>query len=188
MQVHLAPEQIPYTGAELRSHWILRTFGVPGDAIVAFLGPCEVDPAAMVDLEDVLVGAAIRARLMLHFVVESFDSGLESAVLVQRLLVALAAEALARRGAQAGPGGLRRAGDDLFIGERKLSVSIATVSPVSTLIHLGINVNPEGAPVPAVGLEELGVEPTGFARELMAALVQELDGVRAARCKVRAVP
>ena len=40
-----------------------------------------------------------------------------------------------------------RKGDDLFLGEGKLSVSIATASPVSTLIHLGVNEDASGAPV-----------------------------------------
>ena len=179
MQTHLIPEELPYTGRELRSHWIMETCNLQGDAIVAFLGPCDVALEHMVDLADVAVGASIRARQMLHFIVERFDTDLEKMVLWQRLLVAIAGELL--------PPAVTRRGDDLFARDRKLSVSIATASPVSTLIHFALNVDPTGAPVPAIGLEELGVDPRDFAQRLMAAFADELAGVREARCKVRPV-
>lgn len=181
----LADHQIAYLGDQLRSHWILDTFGCFGDAVCAFLGPCEVPTTSLVDLADVREGAIIRARLMLHFIAEWFDADLERAILRQRLLVALAADLLRESCPDLA---LRRSGDDLYVGERKLSVSIATASPVSTLVHFGINVDPAGAPVSAVGLQELGVEPLAFARELMARFATELEGVRAARVKVRGVP
>ncbi len=182
MQQHFAEDPIAYTGRELRSHWIFETFGLQGDAIVAFTGPCDVALEAMVDLADVAAGESIRARLMVHFIAECFDRDLEKAVLRQRLLVALAAEKL---GVSAQ---VRREGDDLYVGDRKLSVSIATASPVSTLIHFAINIDPEGAPVAAIGLDELGVDAPALAGTLMAAFADELTGVAHARCKVRAVP
>ena len=190
---HLADEQIPYTGRELRSHWIRDTFGIGGNAVVAFIGPCEVPLEAMVDLADVCAGQPIQARSMLHFIAEFFDQDLDKTILHQRLLVALAGEML--RGAReqhpdiTPPGAARvtREGDDLYIGTRKLSVSIATASPVSTLIHLGINIDPEGAPVEAIGLAELQVDPLNFARALIEAYIQEITSVAQARCKVRAV-
>lgn len=188
MHAHLADRRLPYTGRELRSHWIRETFGRAGNAIVAFLGPCEVAAQDMVDLDDARAGDGIRAALMLHFIAEHFDTDLERAVLRQRLLVALAFETLREALAPERRDALSRRGDDLFVGERKLSVSIATASPVSTLIHLGINVDPAGAPVAAVGLAELHVDPTAFARDLMEAYTGELAGVRAARCKVRGAP
>lgn len=181
----LADHEIAYTGEQLRSHWILDAFGQFGDAVCAFLGPCEVSTDHLVDLADVREGAIIRARLMLHFIAEWFEADLERTVLRQRLLVALAADLL-RDSCVAAP--VRRSGDDLFVAKRKLSVSIATASPVSTLVHFGINVDPQGAPVSAIGLAELGLEPLAFACELMSRFVAELDGVRRARVKVRGVP
>ena len=180
MQRHFIEGETPYTGAELRSHWIMETCGLQGDAIVAFLGPCDVAVEHMVDLVDVAAGASIRARQVLHFIVERFDTDLEKMVLWQRLVVAIAAELL--------PTSVTRRGDDLFAHDRKLSVSIATASPVSTLIHFALNVDPTGAPVPAIGLDELGVDPRDFAHRLMTAFADELAGVREARCKVRPVP
>ena len=182
MQTHLAAAPVAYTGRELRSHWILDAFGLKGDACVAFRGPCRVELAEMVDKADVARGVGIAAREMLHLICECFDPDLPRAVLRQRLLVATAGEHL-----RAVPG-LRRDGDDLYVGERKLSVSIATVSPISSLIHFALNIDPAGAPVPAVGLTELGVDPESLAESLLEAFATELAGIEAARCKVRAVP
>lgn len=182
---HFDSREIPYTGAELRSHWIMHTCGLRGDAIVAFQGPCDVPLDHMVDLVDVAAGDSIRAASMLHFIVEHFGLPLSEAVLRQRLLVAQAGDVLRSvNGMEA----LRRHGDDLFLDGRKLSVSIATLSPVSALIHLGINVDPTGAPVVAVGLAEFGVQPADFAERLMAAYTTELAEIREACCKVRPVP
>ena len=174
-------EQVLYTGQELRSHWLFHRFGLRGDAAAAFIGPCEVTLEHMVDQADVAAGDSIRAALMLHFIIEHFDTDLTRAILRQRLLVCLARELLE------GADGLRRSGDDLYIAERKLSVSIATASPVSTLIHFALNVDPTGAPVPAVGLAELGVVPLPFAELLLARYAEECASIAAARCKVRGV-
>lgn len=182
MQTHFTTGPITYTGKELRSHWILDNFSLRGDACAGFRGPCRVDLSEMVDKADVARGVGIEAREMLHFLCEFFDPDLPKAVLRQRLLVAIAAEQLA------GITHLRRDGDDLYVGQRKLSVSIATVSPISSLIHFALNIDPAGAPVPAVGLYELGVDPEQFAHRLMAAFSEELESIDDARCKVRPVP
>ncbi len=184
MHIHLGQEPLTYSGQQLRSHWIFDRFGLLGDAIVAFIGPCGVDPHHMVDLVDVAAGDVIRSRSMLHFIAEFFTAPLEVTILRQRLLVALAGDLLAAAGVVS----LRRSGDDLYVRDRKLSVSIATASAVSTLIHLGINIDPEGAPVPAIGLQELNVEPQGFAGELMDGFAAELRSIALARAKVRPVP
>ncbi len=184
MQTLYHPQPVKYTGHQLRSRWIADTFGLQGDAIVAFEGPCEVALTEMVDLADVAAGVPIAAASMLHFIAEHFDRDLEKAVLRQRLFICIIAEALGRR--ESLPA-LRREGDDLYAGERKLSVSIATVSPVSTLVHVGLNLDPSGAPVPAVGLDEWGIAPEPLARELLEAYATELDGVDLATRKVRGV-
>jgi hypothetical protein len=178
-------EPLAYTGHQLRSHWILDTFGLQGDAIVAFRGPCRVALSEMVDLADVAAGEAIEAAEMLHFIAEHFDRDLYRAVLRQRLLICTLAERLATR-PEAPP--VRREGDDLYAGERKLTVSIATVSPVSALLHVGVNLDPTGAPVPAVGLAEWGVDADALAREALDAWAAELESVYLATCKVRGAP
>lgn len=184
MQSHLAEQDIAYTGAELRSGWLRETFGLAGDAVAAFIGPCDVAPEHMVDLEDLAAGAAIFSRRMLHFIVEHTGADLPRAVLRQRLLVVITAECLAAGRSLAE---LRRDGDDLYWHGRKLSISIATTSPGSALIHLGLNIIAEGAPVPAAALGELGAEPQALARQVMAAYIAEMESADAAERKVRRV-
>jgi len=184
MKTLLVQEKIAYTGEQLHALWAYQSFGLKGDAIVAFQGPCDVRPEFMVDLEDLRAGAEIKARLMLHFIVELFDANLREAVLQQRLLVAITGEIINEK-----PGGraVERRGDDLFAEERKLSVSIATVSAVSALIHLGLNIDPGGSPVPAASLVEVGLTPEPFADEVLAAYADEQEELHEARCKVRPV-
>lgn len=79
-----------------------------------------------------------------------------------------------------------RNGDDLFVDGKKLSVSIATKSSTSVLIHIGININPEGAPVDAVGLDFLKISDIKrFAQDIMLKYSQEIDDIILASTKVR---
>lgn len=177
--------RIPYTGRELRSHWIRSVARLRGDALVAFRGGCDVPVDRMVDLEDVERASPIFARDMLHFLGEFFEDDLERAVLRQRLLMAVLGEEI--RGMRPGLPLVRR-GDDLYVRGRKLTVSIATASPVSTLLHAGVNVDPRGAPVAAVGLGNLRIAPEGLARRVLARFREELATAAEARVKVRPVP
>lgn len=173
-----------YDGSQLRSHWILTQTGLVGDALVAWRGPCRVVRDEIADLAD-LDGPGIRGDDMLHFVMERFDDGdLERAVLRQRLFVALARELV---GVLAPLGtALRREGDDLFVGEGKLSISIATKTPCSTMIHFALNVTTAGTPVRTACLHDLGIDPRSFADRLLAMVVAEEASIHEARCKVRA--
>ena len=189
MKLYRHPERLAYTGEQLHPHFALERFGVAGDAVVCFRGPCSVKEDRLVDLEDRRAGAAIEAAEMLHFIVEHFGITLESIVLRQRLLVALAAELLAeflaRRRPGISPGDVRRRGDDIFVLGKKATVSIASVSPVSGMIHLGINIDPAGAPVAAWGLQHEGIDPDEFAAALGEAYLDEIEGVAHASSKVR---
>jgi len=177
-------EEIRYTGEQLRSGWIEERAGLPGDAAVAFLGPCEVAREHMVDRVDLEAGARIASPRMVHVIVEHPGLDLDHITVRQRLLMALAGEIL---NGELGETLIRRQGDDLFLRERKLSVSVATGSPVSGLIHAGFNVRGEGAPVAAVGLEDLGVSPRDFAERLLAAYRSEIESAQEAARKVKPV-
>jgi hypothetical protein len=181
-------QSIPYYGAELAPHWIYNNFDIRGSAIVAFIGECKVSIGSMVDLADVKENAHIYSPLMLNFIAEFFDEDLEKAVYRQRLLVAIIKEELERRGIKE----VERQGDDIFClspdgGKGKLSVSIATKSTVSTLIHLGINIKTQGTPVKTSGLEFLGIEPRSFAKSILELFCEEVEDIFLARCKVRGV-
>ena len=117
-------KDIFYDGSQLRTGWIAETFGVAGDAVAAFTGGCDVAAENMLDLEDLAAGDIIRAKKMLHFIVEHRGVGLPLTVARQHLLASIARDELARR---RNVSGLVRRGDDLFIGRRKLSISIAAV-------------------------------------------------------------
>lgn len=170
-----------YDGTQIDSLWAYREFGIQGDSLVAWTGRCEVPFRHMIDQDDVRRRSAIRGPRMVHFIAEHFDSplDLEKAVLRQRLLAALAHDALRRPT-------LRREGDDLWLAERKLSISVACLTPVSSKVHFAVNVKrAPGVDVPTAGLEDLGVEPRGFAGRLLSAYAGEMAGVRDARTRSR---
>lgn len=178
-----------YDGRQLAPHWIYRQHDLLGDAIVAWRGECDVKLTEMVDIEDVKANAPIYSPQMVHFIAEFFDLDLEKTVYRQRLLIVTAKEWLEERLSQR----VERHGDDLYLlrpkdGQRgKLSVSIATTSATSTLIHTGFNVVSEGTPVPTVGLNDLGVEPDTFAQAVLERYTAEVEDIWLARCKVRPV-
>mgnify|MGYP001121064244 CR=1 FL=1 len=188
MRTHfVADQQITYDGRQLAPHWIYRQFDLLGDAAVAFIGPCRVDLSEMVDLEDVKRAAPISSPLMLHVIAEFFGGDLHQTVYRQRLLVITAKELLEERTGRP----VMRRGDDLYLPRAdgslgKLSVSIATASATSTLIHTGLNIETEGTPVPTVGLAELGIDPAEFGAELLRRYAGEVEDIWLARCKVRA--
>jgi hypothetical protein len=75
-----------------------------------------------------------------------------------------------------------------YIERGKLSVSIATSSVVSTLIHIGLNIETEGTPVKTVGLKNLGIaDVASFAENVMLRYKRELERIYDARCKVRGI-
>ncbi len=190
IQTLFSDKERAYLGPELRPHFILSEFGLRGSALVAFQGPCRVETDHLVDWEDRLEGDRIESRLMVHFLGEFFGITLREGVLLQRLLMAQMAERLGmhlRTQAEESRRQVVRSGNDLYWAERKLSVSIVTASPVSVVLHAGVNVDPTGAPVAAVGLNELGVGASDFARGILESFSREMTGVDWACAKVRPV-
>ena len=184
LETHFSPLERAYTGRELRSHFAFDEFALIGDSAVAWVGPCRVDVGELVDLVDARAGAFIASPSMVHFIVEHFGVALVEAVLRQRLLARLAGDLLRERGAPA----VAVRGNDLFADGRKASVSVATLSPTSALIHFAVNVRTDGTPVPTFGLAELELRPERFARELLGRYSAELVDIHRAAAKVRGVP
>jgi hypothetical protein len=180
-------EKISYTGHELAPHWISARTGVFASAVVAFRGPCEVATSELVDLEDQRENETIRAGEMLHFLGEWFEGDLLLGIARQRLFIAGFAELLS---AKLSGRRVERRGNDLFVEQKgesaKLSVSIVTASPVSTLFHFGVNIDASGAPVRAIGLKDLDIDPNVLARETLALWSEEWNAMLKARCKVAA--
>lgn len=184
MKTKFIDEEIKYIGSQLAPHWIYKNFGLQGDAIVAFVGECDVKLTEMVDIEDVINNEPIYSKSMLSFISEQFGIGLTEGVFRQRLLICVIKELLEEKGVF-----VVRNGDDLMIDGGKLSVSIATKSITSVLIHTGLNILSEGTPVKASGLNsELGIKDIKeFAIEVMKRYSEEIDDIILAGTKVRGV-
>ena len=184
MKTLFIDKEIKYVGSQLAPHWIYKNFKIQGDAIVAFCGECEVKLAEMVDIEDVINNEPIYSKYMLSFISEQFNINLVEGVLRQRLLMSTIKEVLEDRGFK-----VTRDGDDLFINNKKLSVSIATKSITSVLIHTGVNILSEGAPIEVSGLKtDLEINDVkALAVEVMERYSSEINDIILASTKVRGV-
>lgn len=175
-------KNICYTGKELSSLWIAEHAGTSDDAIVSFVGPADVPIEHMVDLEDVAASRPIWSANMLHLLIRHNNCPLNLAVTRGRLLVTIVADLLREHKVNV----LRR-GDDLFDGEKKLSVSIAAPSPTSSCIHFAINIESGGTPVPTKGLADYNIDPKTFGLALMKRYDVELQSLHHATTKVRSI-
>lgn len=184
MKIEFIENEIKYEGHQLAPHWIYKNFKVQGDAIVAFVGECEVKLTEMVDIEDVINDEPIYSKSMLSFITEQFNVDLVEGVFRQRLLICIIKEALEKRGVV-----VVRSGDDLFVSGKKLTVSIATKSLTSILIHTGVNIDSKGAPVNASGLtNDIGLtDIKDLAQEIMLKYSEEIQDIIMASTKVRGV-
>ena len=184
MKTLFTDNEIKYIGSQLQPHWIYKNFNIQGDAIVALCGECDVRLSEMVDIEDVINNEPIYSKYMLSFITEQFNVELVEGVFRQRLLICVIKEALENRGFT-----VKRDGDDLFINNKKLSVSIATKSLTSVLIHTGLNILSDDAPIPVSALKsDLNIEDVkGFALEIMEKYSHEIENIKLASTKVRGV-
>ena len=191
MQSLFIDKEIKYIGSQLAPHWIYKNFHILGDAIVAFTGEMDVKITEMVDIEDVISNSPIYSKKMVSFIIEQFGISLSECVLRQRFLICIIIEEL--RKILGNRFEISRSGDDIFVKingvNKKLSVSIATKSVNSILIHTGINIDSQGAPVQASGLSsELGIfDIENFAKEIMDKYSNEIDDIILASTKVRGV-
>lgn len=184
MKTKWIAEESPYDGTQLRSLFAYLDHGVLGDSAVAWVGPCNISFDHMVDGEDLLDRSEIRGSKMLHFILEIFDRDLFAGVCLQRLMASLAGDLLREKTGK----NLRRSGDDLYLGDRKLSISVAAKSPISTVVHFAMNVANAGTPVATCALQDdFGVSIPEFAAELLAQVASEYDSILVATRKVRPV-
>ena len=183
METLFIEKEIKYIGSQLAPHWIYKNFHIQGDAIVAFIGEVDVKLDEMVDIEDVINNEPIYSKKMLNFIIENFNSSLEQMVWIQRLFISIIKEVIEEYGVI-----VKRDGDDLFFDNRKLSVSIATKSITSCLIHTALNIIKEGAPISASDLTEIGiVDIREFAQKIMQKFSNEAQSIKMATYKVRGV-
>ncbi|KUO75601.1 MAG: hypothetical protein APF81_27560 [Desulfosporosinus sp. BRH_c37] len=184
MKYFVLHKPLNYDGTQLQSLFAYKNFGLMGDSMSIFRGTCQVGENEMVDMEDVLAEDWIYSEDMLHFIVEHFEMDLEKTIIRQRLLIATIKEELEKLGVTT----LSRRGDDLYEEDKKLSVSISTLSPVSTLIHCGLNVSNKNTPIPTIGLANLNIlDVLAFGESVAKHYCDEVASIRLARCKVRGV-
>jgi hypothetical protein len=172
MKCIIPDERIDYDGSQIYSLWGYNTEGVQDDSIIAFRGRCDVKLDHMIDLEDRRKNESIYSGDMLHFIIEHFDStDMKLIYARQRFFTAIVSEILRERGIT-----VRRDGDDLFVNNKKLTISIASTSAVSQKIHFGINVTHD-----VYGnLKECGIEGDDLAvlmQEIGTRYVQEFEDI-----------
>jgi len=183
MKSHWIAKKFKYDGTQLRPLFAYLSEGVLGDSVVSWVGPCEVSFDHMVDGEDLLAKAEIRGAEMLHFIFEVFNRDLTSGVFLQRLFASICKDLIEEKSKVR----LFREGDDLYWDQKKLSISIATKSTSSVLVHFALNVVNEGIPVPACALKDWGVAPQEFAEQAMYRIAKEYQSILDATYKVKTV-
>jgi len=102
---------------------------------------------------------------------------------MQRLLASLAKDSIEELSGEK----ILREGDDLYWNEGKLSISIATQSPVATMIHFAVHITHENTPVKTASLEDLNIDPIQFAKNLMDNFAEEVKSMQVATEKVRPI-
>lgn len=176
---------IKYDGTQLRSLFAYLDHQVLGNSAVAFRGACDVSFEHMIDGEDLLQQAQICGSDMLHFIFEIFDEKLITGVFVQRLFASIVQNKVQEK--SKGNFFLKREGDDLYLNDAKLSISIAAHSPQSILVHFAMNISNKGTPVKTSSLEDLNIEPVEFAKELLKDFSEEYKNIQEATWKVKPV-
>lgn len=182
MRYRFIKEEIAYTGEQLHSNFAYTTLGIVGDSIVAFAGFCDVKLKEMVDIEDLKAGKAIYSESMLHFIIEHYDTDLEKTVLRQLVIADIVKDLVNEI---KGKVIVKRVHSDLYDEDAKLSISVATVTPISSLIHFGINITSTNTPVKTKGLKDYNIDQYEFANLVMDRYTKENDKIYLSRCKVK---
>lgn len=172
-----------YDGTQLHSLFAYLNYSLMGNSIVSWIGPCNISFDHMVDGEDLLQQSPIRSDEMLHFIVEIFDESLFSGVLLQRLFASICMDEISQRTGEK----FTRDGDDIYWKDKKLSISIASQSIRSIMIHFAINTTNEGTPVPTCALSDFGISPEEFSKVILDKFQKEFLSVKEATWKVRSL-
>jgi hypothetical protein len=176
-------KQMDYDGSQLHHAFAYEQAKELGATICYFRGSANVKEH-LVDLEDSLANDFIKSEEMWHFIIEIPEATITETVVWQRLFISMCTDTIRQS-----RDNLRivRDGDDIIIGDSKLSVSIATLSRFSGLIHAGINIKVgTGCPVKAIGLSEFMTEHgCNFFGYMMASdFTEEYNDVKNATFKV----
>lgn len=189
MKTKYISQKTNYDGSQLHPLFAYMNHGLHGDSILAFEGACHVGFDKMIDAEDLVAKAKIESDSMLHFIVEIFNHDLVTTVTLQRLLVSVAEDILNSTSGVLKSKKLWREGDDLYLDKKdvahKLTISIASRSAVSCMIHLGFNIKNDGTPVATTSLDDLKINAKKFAEVLMEEFSTEYKSIIEATQKVK---
>lgn len=192
-----------YNGSQLQSLYSLLNYKVQGNSVISWTGKCDIPTDKIVDGQDLLEGARIYSEDMVHFVIEVFDVKLVQMVYLQRMFCEIIRDEV--YSLSEGKVYLRRTGDDLFYMETsdnyhtkpkkdkdfKFNISIATLSPVSGLIHFGVNISSKNTPIKTFSLDDLSkflskkINPKEFSEKVMSAFATEFETSQDATQKVK---
>lgn len=178
--------QMDYDGSQLHHAFAYEQVRELGETICYFRGAANVKDH-LVDLEDSLADDFIKSAEMWHFIIEIPGATITEMVLWQRLFISMCIDSLRKERFIQQDLKITRKGDDIMIGDSKLSVSIATLSRFSGLIHVGINITVgKGCPVDAIGLTTFTRYEyfNTFGKRMSQIFVEEYDDVKDATFKV----
>jgi uncharacterized protein len=176
MKSIILKDPIKYDGSQIAPLWAYN-MGIKGDSLVIFHGPMDVTFDNMKDLEDEKAGKTITGDDLVHIIVERFNSpaSMRLAYYMQRLLIISIKEVLGKNTIVT-----TRNGDDLFVGDGKLTVSIASAGVTCEKIHCGINITTKGTPsdVHTAALYDNGIEDwRPIAKEIAQTFIREIDDI-----------
>lgn len=170
MQTHIRDIEtegiLDYTGDQLHSLYNFKTTGMVGNSLFAFIGKMDVKTDHLVDMEDFVENDFIWSPKAVNFIIEIFHIDIRTTVLYQRAFMQICKDVIKDMLMEANTVAfqVKLKGDDILVKSldekewKKLSVSIATVSHISGIIHAGINIDTDtNIPVPAAGLTNLFV-------------------------------
>lgn len=175
--------QLDYDGSQLHHAFAYEQANKLGETFCYFRGKAEVKDH-LVDLEDSLADDFIKSEDMWNFIIEVPGASITEMVLWQRLFISMCVDVLKNetKGMI-----ITRDGDDIMVGQNKLSVSIATLSHFSGLIHAGINITVgKGCPVKAIGLSDFTGKSffSTFGKKVAEIFVEEYNDIKNATYKV----
>jgi hypothetical protein len=185
MKLAVVDTPMLYDGSQINPLWAYEYLDVRGDSIIIFRGAMAVSDIK--DVEDEKNNKAIEGSDLIHFIVERFDSpaSIRQAYYLQRMLIVCIQDVLRNCDVSS-----ERDGDDLFVGGKKLTVSIATAGISSEKIHCGINLTGIGTPpeANATGLHELEIDPAQWkdiGKTIAERFVLEIEDIESDICKTR---
>lgn len=183
MKTKFLKEEFLYDGSQMKPLDNYLKHDLLGDSCIAWVGPCQISFDKMLDGEDLIEKCEIRGDKMLHFVFELFQRELVSAVFLQRLFASLI-QAYVYQNSKVY---LKRDGDDLYLENKKFSISIAAPSVNSMMVHFAVNIVNRGTPVETLSCEDLKVKPEIMAEALLKQISHEYQSILNASFKVRSI-